>query len=186
MSHFEDFKRLYDPPEDCERPGDEAIRAYERLLPPELIDHWREVGWCSYAKGLLWFVNPQQFEGVLEDWIDFESGGFLVFLRSAFAHLYIWHEGYVYSLDVQHGSLSQVTKNMNLFFTLLCDPEIRARILRTDLHSKALLRLGVLNRDECYAFEPALALGGPGTIDTVRRVRMREHLGLLAQMVIGE
>jgi hypothetical protein len=186
MNHFEDFEHLYGPPENCEKPSDEAIRAYEGLLPPELLDHWRDVGWCAYGKGLLWVVNPQQFEDVVEDWVDFESGRSFAFLRTAFAHLYLWHEGYVYSLDVQYGSLSKVTKNIKRIFTLLCDPEIQENILRTKLYEQALERLGPPDRDECYAFVPALALGGSGGADTVQRVKIREHLGLLAQILFGE
>lgn len=186
MSHFEDFQTTYGLPENCEKPSDETITAYKELLPVELLDLWRETGWCSYHKGLLWVVNPLQFEGIIEDWVDFESSRPLVFLRTAFAHLYLWHEGYVYSLDVQRGSLSQVTKYIREIFTFLCDPELQDKILRMKLHEKALERLGPPDRDECYAFEPALVLGGSGTLDTIRRVKIREHLGLLAQMVISE
>ncbi len=186
MSHFDDFEQTYGPPTNCERADEAVVRTYETMLPSELLDNWTQVGWCAYGKGLVWTVNPKTFEGVVEDWVDFKSGRALVFLRTAFAHLYLWHEGYVYSLDVQRGSLSQVTKNMKRMFTLLCDPEIQEKILRARLYEQAIARLGPPDRDECYAFEPALAIGGPGTVDTIRRVKMREHLGLLAQMVIGE
>lgn len=186
MKNFEDFQNTYGLPENCEKPSEENINTYEKLLPSELLDYWREVGWCSYGKGLLWLVNPKQFEGIVEDWVDFESGTPIVFLRSSFAHVYLWHEGFVYSLDVQYGDLSQVTKNIQRIFTLLCDEEIQDKILRIELHEQAVSRLGPPARDECYAFEPTLVLGGPGTLDTVRRVKIREHLGLLAQMVLGK
>jgi hypothetical protein len=183
MSQFEDFESIYGPPENCEKPADEVISQYEGVLPKELLDHWREVGWCSYGKGLLWFVNPQQFEGIVEEWVDLGPGQPLVFLRTAFAHLYLWHEGYVCSLDVQNRGLSQVTKNITRIFTLLCDPQVQEKILRLSLYEEARARLGPPDRDECYGFEPALALGGPGTVDTIKRVKIREHLGILAQLV---
>lgn len=185
MSHFKDFESTFDPPENCERPSDKVIQQYEKLLPVELLDHWRDVGWCSYGQGLLWLVNPQEFDGVVEEWVDFESGPPLVFLRTAFAHLYYWHDGYVFSLDVQYGSLSQVTQDVKLMFTLLCDPELQERILRRGLYQEAKQRLGPPNRDECFAFVPALALGGPGTAETVQRVKIREHLSFLAQVAGG-
>lgn len=65
----------------------------------------------------------------------------------------------------------------------LCDKEIAEKILRVSLYQEAVARLGPPARDECYAFEPALALGGPGTADTLRRVAVREHLGILAQLI---
>jgi integrase/recombinase XerD len=46
----------------------------------------------------------------------------------------------------------------------------------------ALPILGPPQRDECYGFHPAIALGGPGAADTWKRVKLREHLALLAQL----
>jgi hypothetical protein len=183
MSQFAEFEQTYGPPEHCEKPGDHEIRAYEHHLPPELLAHWREVGRCAYGKGVLWVNDPKQFDGVLEDWGDFGTERPLLFLRTAFAHLYFWHNGYVQSLEVHGGSLSQVTPKIARMFKLLTDPQIQEKILRVRLFEEARQRLGPPDRDECYAFEPALALGGPGTVETIRRVKMREHLGILAQLV---
>jgi hypothetical protein len=183
MSRFDDFEQMYGPPRDCEPADEETIRELGKLLPAQLVDHWRETGWCAWGDGLIWSVNPKEFDDVVEDLLDFESGRAVVFLRTAFAHLYLWHEGYAYSLDVHHGSISQVTQDVDLLFTLLCDTDIREQILRADLYEEVKQRLGPPNREECYAFVPALALGGPGTADTVQRVKLREHLGLLAQLV---
>ena len=183
MSNFEDFSTTYGPAENCEKPSDDVIRKYEGRLPAQLLDHWREVGWCSYRNGLLWVVNPDQFADVIGEWVDFDPASAPVFLRTAFGHLYLWHDGYVYSLDVQYGDGSRVTPKIERMFTLLCDPELQEKILRRSLFEEARKRLGPPDRDECYAFEPALALGGPGTVDTIRRVKIREHLSILAQLV---
>ena len=86
---------------------------------------------------------------------------------------------------MQHGGLSTVTSDLDLFFSLLIDEDIRDRILRVALYDEAKERLGPPERDECYAFVPALALGGAETADSVQRVKIREHLGVLAQLVLG-
>jgi len=182
MAQFEDFEAAYGPPRDGQTPGDEAFRTYQGALPDALLAQWQETGWCSYGNGLLWLTDPRQFDGILEDWIEVPGPKPLVFLRTAFAHLYFWHDGAVHSLDVHRGSVSRVTPRIERMFTLLCDPEIAERILRVSLYQEAVARLGPPARDECYAFEPALALGGPGTADTLRRVAVREHLGILAQL----
>jgi hypothetical protein len=56
-------------------------------------------------------------------------------------------------------------------------------VLDQKLFQKARKKLGPIEYDECYGFEPAIALGGPGTLSTLRRVKLREHLSLLAQLV---
>ncbi len=179
---FEDFEKDYPPRENCVVPAPEAIQKYERLLPADLIGKWREAGWCSYGKGLLWMVDPEQLNDVLDEFVNLKGDKPVVFLRTAFAHLYFWHDGFVYSLDVHGGSVSQVTEVVAEMFTLLCHPRMKEKILRVSLFKHARQKLGDLGRDECYAFEPALALGGAGTPDTIRRVPMREHLAILAQL----
>jgi hypothetical protein len=184
MPPFEELESAYGPPTQCEEPSDAAVQAHEGTLPAEIVDHWREVGWCAYGDGLVWFTNPQQFDGILEDWVD-ECTDAPVFLRTAFAHLYYWCNGQVHSLDVQRGGVSQVTDNLELFSTLLVDEDIQEQILRRSLFEEVKERLGSPGRDECYAFVPALALGGPGTADSVQKVKIREQLGILAQLVGG-
>lgn len=183
MSQFQDFEAEYGPPENCEKPPEETVKKYEGRLPGELLEKWREVGLCSYGKGLIWLVDPEQFADVIDDWVEVRDDPKpLVFLRTAFAHLYFWQNGAVFSLDVHRGSLSEVTKRIVRIFTLLCDPEIKEKMVRASLFEQALPQLGPPGRDECYAFEPAIALGGPGTVETLRRVKIREQLGILAQI----
>lgn len=183
MSQFPDFEAEYGPAQDCVIPDDDVLRAYAGTLPQELLDQWREVGWCSYGGGLLWMVDPKQFAGLIDEWVEVQGGEPLVFLRTAFAHLYFWHDGAVYSVDVQRGGVSQVTKRIARMFSLLCDPEIKEKMVRASLFRQALPLVGPPALDECYAFEPALALGGPGTVDTIRRVKIREHLAILAEIL---
>jgi hypothetical protein len=182
MSVFEDFEREFGPGEDCLVPGDDWISRYRGRLPDPLLDLWREAGWCSYGNGMLWVVDPAQLSDVIEDWDDSGAEPPLAFLRTSFGHVYFWRDGSVWSLDVHRGSLSRVTENIALMFTLLGDPEIRTKMLRQPLHEEMVARLGRPERDECFAFVPALALGGSGAPETVQRVRMREQLGILAQL----
>lgn len=50
------------------------------------------------------------------------------------------------------------------------------------LFKKAIKKLGRLNPDEMYAFEPALSIGGTPRIENLVKVKMIEHLVLLAQL----
>lgn len=51
-----------------------------------------------------------------------------------------------------------------------------------NLFAPALKKLGRLKHDEMYGFVPALALGGPATLDHLQKVKAVEHLVLLAQL----
>ena len=185
MNELDEFERNYGPAQDCERLHDDKIESYAARIPAQVLDHWRKSGVCSFGDRLLWFTDPQQLDDVLEDWLKvFELDSGAVFLRTAFAHLYVWSGGSVCSIDVHEGGFSKVTDDLELFFSLLSDDDIREKILRVSLYEEVKERLGPPERDECYAFVPALALGGPGTADSVQRVKLREHLGILAQLVL--
>jgi hypothetical protein len=51
-----------------------------------------------------------------------------------------------------------------------------------DLFEEALKKLGPLKPDEMYGFVPAIALGGPGTLNTLQKVKTIEHLTFLSQL----
>jgi hypothetical protein len=181
----EAFERMYGPPQDCVRLDDAELQSRTARLPSDVLDEWRGSGICSYGDRLLWFTDPEQLADVLEEWLEaFELESGAVFLRTAFAHLYVWSDGRVCSIDVHNGGFSRVTDDLDLFFSLLTDDDLRGRILRVPLYEEVRRRLGPPERDECYAFVPALALGGPGTADSVQRVKLREHLGILAELVL--
>ena len=66
----------------------------------------------------------------------------------------------LYLSKSSRGDGTQIIARM---FALLCDPEIEEKMVRASLFCQALPLVGPPARDECYALEPALALGGPGT-----------------------
>jgi hypothetical protein len=50
------------------------------------------------------------------------------------------------------------------------------------LFQRALTTLGPLQPDEMYGFVPALALGGPGDLKHLQKVKTIEHLTFLSQL----
>jgi hypothetical protein len=73
-----------------------TIQRYRGKLPDRLLQYWEEYGWCGYADGLFWTVNPQEYEPVLEAWIGntpfMEEDAYHLIARSAFGKLYFWGE----------------------------------------------------------------------------------------------
>jgi hypothetical protein len=51
-----------------------------------------------------------------------------------------------------------------------------------DLFQLALKKLGSLQPDEMYGFVPALALGGPGDLKHLQKLKTIEHLTFLSQL----
>lgn len=184
MASFEKFKSVHGPPMGCQRVTQDTIVSYRTRLPTELLDEWDTEGFCGYANGLIWFTNPKEFDGVLVDWLGELSDSAITIFRTAFGGLYIWLDGKVRYLDVLYGRLlSPLTSKVSILLNYtFCQDSYLDKVWDRKLYLSAASKLGIPKHDECYAFVPALAVGGPGTVDTLQKVKLREHLGLLAQL----
>jgi hypothetical protein len=178
-----------------------SIERYRAKLPHQLLAYWEEHGWCGYADGLVWTVDPQEYEPVLEAWIGdspfMEQDSYHVIARSAFGELYFWGEESGNSLKIlpwyslafpSTGAGKYISKGKaddairwffgglrRKYFDLEDDGQ-------RPLFAPALQKLGRLKHGEMYGFVPALALGGSATLHNLQKVKAVEHLVLLAQL----
>jgi len=184
MSNLDEFVTKNGPALDCESAKASVIAAYKKKLPEALIEFWKESGFCGYAEGLVWIVDPTKYSDLLTDW-DVPKGS-IVFGRTAFADLMLWAEGQVQYLFVHHGRIAAITDDLELYInsSLTSDSYLDKALMGREF-KKVVRRLGRPAADECYAFVPALALGGSGKIETIQKVKLREHLGILAELVGG-
>jgi len=170
-----------------------SIDRFRGKLPDQLLAYWEEHGWCGYADGLFWTVDPQEYEPVLEAWIGdtpfMEKDAYHVIARSAFGKLYFWGERTGDSLKVMAPAAyciprESIFQNDRLEFALRLFFSNRDREENNfaDLFSPALHKLGQLKHDEMYGFVPALALGGSSELSHLQKVKAVEHLVLLAQL----
>jgi len=170
-----------------------SIERYRGKLPDQLLHYWTEQGWCGYADGLFWTVNPQEYDPVLEAWIGdtpfMEQDAYHIIARSAFGDLYFWGEKTGNSVNLfAPGSFciprkSKVaTKNINFAMQLFFGMLDRERNDFEGMFGPALKKLGRLQTDEMYGFVPAVALGGESSIENLQKVKAVEHLVLLAQL----
>lgn len=168
-----------------------TIGRYRGKLPDQLLAYWEEHGWCGYANGLFWTVDPQEYEPVLDAWIGetrfMEDDAYHVIARSAFGNIYFWGEqtGFAFKIFApgsyamqRERKPSSLDRQVQMFFALRTHKESDF----DNLFSGALRKLGVLHHDEMYGFVPALALGGKAVLENLEKVKAVEHLVLLAQL----
>lgn len=171
-----------------------SLARYQGRLPDQLMKYWQEFGWSGYADGLLWIVNPQEYEGVLSEWLSdskFEGiDSFHVIAVGAFGKLHVWGEKYgsAFTLVASESLLSPQQdfsvspKNMDFELRCFFMSEQRNYIDTYGLFDQAHIRLGGLNSGEIYGFHPALALGGPVAVENLQKVSAVEHLSFLVQL----
>jgi hypothetical protein len=180
---FAVFHKRYGRPASYRRVTQDIIERYGMRVPKELVEEWQENGLCSYEDGFLWFVSPDEYAAVLHEWLA-DADNFIVFGRTAFGKLFLWHQTKgVYILDIHNGDLSFMTTEFELFVDgSLSRDQFLDDGLQRPRFREARSKLGPLSPDEMYAFEPPVALGGPGTVDSLIKVKIIERLSSLAHL----
>lgn len=180
-----------------------AIEKYRGLLPERLLEYWAEFGFCRFAKGLFWLVNPEHFENVKNDWLPdnvVDKGQCHVIARNAFSDLYVWNKthGHIFTIESvdgriyrEEGDESQIKKGDELraiqtFFSLKDRDNLDRKDYdfdpATSIFDHAIDQYGPLAEDEMFTFEPAIFLGGEQSCQNVRKVNMFIQLDILSNL----
>lgn len=178
-----------------------AIDKWRGRLPDKLLTYWQEDGWCGYANGLFWTVDPTDYEDLVDEWLDGtpleQLDAFHAIARSAFGDLFLFGEtmgsGVVINplihcvsalqRDLKRKASDELEFEARLFFSgkkpSYCDLDDE-----TDepLFERALQTLGSLAPDEMYGFEPAIVVGGKMHLENLRKVKLDQHLTILRQL----
>jgi len=152
-------------------------------LPCRLPDLWDSDGWCTYRDGLFTCCDPDFLAGVARAWFP-GNPEVMLFAHDTFGSIYLWDGQEIGVLDPHIGRLDPLALDIEELLDLaLTRPDYIAKAMFETRVDRLRGTIGVPEWDEMYGYEPALTLGGSGALETIRRVRMVEHLVLLAQLV---
>lgn len=178
----------------------EKIERFRGKLPDKLLEYWQEYGWCGYAKGLFWTVDPDEWEDELDAWIGdtefMERDTYYVIARTAFGELILWGEQSGQSLKVvtlygmvfpKFNQEAFVRRGANNALQLFFGCTSRNSYDTNDedekpLFERALVKLGLLDHNTMYGFVPALALGGAASLDHLQKLDAHVYLDFLSQI----
>ncbi len=173
---------------------------YQSKLPAALLGYWREEGWCSFADGLFWIVDPDAYKATLDMWLQgsglTEIDNYHVIARDAFGSLYAWGERYQRKITVSSlaggivalkNQLQKPNPQPDRSLGIFLGSTSRDSLDFDDnqgkpLFQRALVKLGPVAEDEMYAFEPALCIGGKADVEHMVKVKMVEQLMILDQL----
>lgn len=177
----------------------EAIDRWRGRLPDKLLHYWQTEGWCGYGDGRFWIVNPEDYEDLVDEWLEGspleQVDAFHVIGRSGLGLLHLCGEqtgcsaridcplNAIFPQDLKRRSKAQNERELPWFFSSLTVRENDLSDANEEpLFERALKALGPLAPDEMYGFEPALVLGGTITLDRLRKVKLDQHLTILRQL----
>lgn len=178
----------------------EKIAKFKGKLPDKLLEYWQLYGWCGYADGLFWTVDPDEWEDELEDWIGdtefMERDAYHVIARTAFGELILWGEKTGQSLKVvtSWGMIFPAfdpeefkTDGPDFLLQLFFGSVSRKSFDTSDekeqpLFERALAKLGPLDHGTMYGFVPALGLGSKAMLENLQKLDAHVHLNIIAQV----
>lgn len=178
----------------------EKIEKFRGKLPDKLLEYWQAYGWCGYAQGLFWTVDPDDWADTIEDWLGgtsyLQRDDYYVIARSAFGKLVLWGTrtgqslkivppyGWVFpAFDPQRFAQDGPDLRLELFFaSTSTDTYDLTDTNEKPLFEQALAKLGPLDHDTMYGFVPALALGGEPSVDRLQILDAHVHLNILSQV----
>ncbi|PHM35779.1 GAD-like domain protein [Xenorhabdus mauleonii] len=177
-----------------------AIEKWKSHLPNRLLHYWKTEGWNSYQNGLFSIVNPDDYESIVDMWLEdtpFESADtYHAIGRSGFGDLCLCGEKtgtnliiscafntiYYNKGNYYEKSKEQADLDISTFFA---SRHIDSFDIEDDddvwIFSKAVEKYGSLNENEVFGFEPAIFLGGDVELDSIRKMDVYIHLDILGQ-----
>lgn len=182
MSAFDDFVGKYGEPGDPERLSDEDLDIIGETLSVDLAGFFRKHGIGRYGDGLFRTVNPLRCGDIADAWNEPRAAR-SIFVVGAFG-CFIYRDGDSnHFVNVWADTRTELFPDpADVFDASLCDKGFIDHLLLKPDFRKVSKRLGPPEEGECYGFFPAIALGGDGSPESVRKVRLREHLALLSQL----
>ncbi len=178
-----------------------SIEKWRGKLPNQLLTYWQQEGWCAYVDGIIWTVNPDDYEDIVDEWLEDtqleQIDSFHVIARSAFGKLYLCgarcgrnltinpHISAITGLakELKQKTSEDLDLSIKSFFgsVSISDFDVKDES-RKGLFQRAVKKLGLLEPDEMYAFQPALMLGGNMRLENLERVKLDQQLTILRQL----
>jgi hypothetical protein len=180
------FSRYFD------RPAGPVLRPTIEINHPVIRRMYDEYGLCTSRNGFFRVVDPEEWQESYMPWFlmmrdedeVFEGPELYPFMTTAFGYVYVFanlpDEDLVGYIDITSNFHSMGDAD-SVFSGNLLDPIFRRFNLNGDFYEPLLKTEGEPDADECFGFFPPISLGGERELKNARRVKLREHLDLLAQ-----
>jgi len=161
----------------------EQIEKYRELLPIELIDIWEKHGYGMLMNGNLKVINPDDYTSVVE-MSYFRSNYSIPIFATGFGDIITWEKNeYIGIVKYKNGSFDIIMKKMKHFLNSLTDQYFVEKYFEQTKYEEAIKAYGNLKFDESFGYVPLLGLGGNDKIENLQKVKIREHIELISQLV---
>lgn len=176
MTTFRNFAPIAPIPE-------ETIARFAEQVPGDVVDLWRRQGAGIVGDdGFFRVVDPQRAATMLDGVIALPSESTVLF-TTALGDLVVHAGGLYLVVKSRFGVIDLIEgRSFAEVVALIEDPQQRDVAWEWQPYPAARDRDGVPDFEQCFAFVPLLALGGPNTVDHLQLGGLYEHLAVIAQL----
>jgi hypothetical protein len=185
---FTKFIKTFAPDEKCISLDKKIIKKFKKVAPETLVNLWSNNGIGKYGNGILEIINPEVYRPTLELWLGKKVPNYVPIAISSFGNLYYYRklteeDEDVCVIDPNYRSINTCVWSLESFFNeYLINNKTILNGLRNKLFKNAIKKLGKLEIDEIFYFEPALCIGGSENIENINKGNAIIHLDILFQM----
>ncbi|URZ07502.1 T6SS immunity protein Tdi1 domain-containing protein [Clostridium felsineum] len=174
---------LFEKFEKNSRVNDETIKEYREKVPTELLSVWSKYGFGCILDGYLKVINPYEYKSIME-MSYFRADVSIPIFITAFGDIITWEENrYIGVIRYKKGSFQIISSGFKYFFNDLQDDYFIEKYLELDKYNEAIEKYGELEYDECFGYVPLLGLGGSEKVENLKKVKIKEHIELITQLV---
>lgn len=166
-----------------EKVSENILNKYTGKIPDQLIEVWKILGFGSVLKGYLKLINPDKFEGILQE-VYTRNKDVIPLFATSMGDILVWERGrYLNLLNFRKGKVKVISAGFDFFLEDLDDETFFEKELEWDPYLKALDKYGGPEFDECFGYVPLLGLGGAEKVENLHKEKLVEHIYLISQLM---
>lgn len=163
----------------------ETKERYLGKISEEMMGFWENYGLGNFCNGFFKSVNPDEYKELFETTsLRYTENGVVVF-ATGLADLIIENNKRLYFLQYRKGIISLLSVKMKFFLQALSEENsvFLSDYLNSDQYFLALEKYGAVQYEEAFGYVPLLGLGGSEKIENLDKVKIKEHIFLISQLV---
>ncbi|MCM1269973.1 MAG: DUF1851 domain-containing protein [Ruminococcus flavefaciens] len=167
----------------CSSVDNMIINRYTKKIPESLMEIWMKCGLGSFWDGYIKIINPDDYIDLLKS-SYFRGDVAIPIMVTAFGDIITWEKNkYVGIVEYRYGKSEIMISDFDLFLFLLNDSSFTDKFFQFNKYQEALRRYGKLAMDESFGYVPILALGGKENVDNIKKVKTKEHIALITDLI---
>jgi hypothetical protein len=159
-----------------------TIERYRGRVPDRMIELWQMLGYGAGVSGFIKLIDPDLYREQIGD--SLHRASMIPLFATGMADVIVWDEVERKNriLRYRYGRFNAFLNDIDLLLTDFADPAALAEDYLWAPYPEAVARYGAPAFDECFAYTPLLALGGPEKVEHLEKAKLTTHIALITQL----